>query len=244
MDFAVYVREAEIEATHWWFVGRRKLIADELTAAGIGPQCRALDVGTGTGSNLRLLRELRFREAEGVDSSETAIRFCRQHGYGPMHHADICDLPFAEAQFDLVLATDVIEHVDDDAKAAGELLRVLKPGGLALVTVPAFQTLWGRSDEIGQHKRRYRLASLRALLESAGFRIEKIYYFNYLLFPVILTVRRAMGFLKLRIETENDLNSPLLNRLLGGIFSLDVRTAPIIRPPFGVSILAACRRVT
>jgi SAM-dependent methyltransferase len=242
MDIAAYAVEAESEETHWWFAGRRKLFADELKRAGVSAEARVLDVGTGTGSNLRMLRDLGFTRVTGLDASDEAIRFCAAKGLNIVRKGDICAMPFADASFDVILATDVIEHVDDDGRAASEIARVLAPHGRALITVPAFQSLWGLQDRKAQHKRRYRMRPLLRLLRSQGMQVERSYHFNYLLFVPIWTARRLIDLFGLTLDSEDQLNTPLLNRFLSLVFSLDVSTAPMLHVPFGVSILAVAKR--
>jgi ubiquinone/menaquinone biosynthesis C-methylase UbiE len=164
MDITAYAAEAAIEADHWWFVGRRLLFADVIRGLGLARDAEILDVGTGTGANLRLLRNLGFVRITGVDQSSDAIRFCGEKGLGAVQLGDIAALQLPDRRFELVLATDVIEHVDDDLAALRELRRVLKPGGYLLLTVPAFHLLWGLQDDVSHHKRRYRLHKLLKML--------------------------------------------------------------------------------
>jgi SAM-dependent methyltransferase len=234
----VYEVEAEVEATHWWFVGRRQLFARELFHAGLTPNSHVLDVGTGTGANLRLLRGLNVTNVVGLENNEAAIQFCMSKGLGKMRSGDICAMPFDDGTFDFVLATDVIEHVEDDSTALCELVRVLKDGGKALVAVPAFPSLWGLQDEVALHKRRYRMEPLLEKMRAAGLEPQRYYHFNYLLFAPIWMARQLIALFEIKLDSENKLNSPLLNRCLSAIFTLDVSTAPRLRPPFGVSILA------
>jgi len=237
MRSALYEIEAAVEETHWWFVGRRKLFARELLKAGVSMNARVLDVGTSTGSNLRMLRRLGFHNAIGIDPSEEALRFCKMKRHGSVVRGDIRALPFPSGSVDLVLATDVIEHVEDDLLALREISRVLAPGGKVLITVPAFQSLWGPEDVRSWHKRRYRLRPLVELIAASGLRPIVTYYFNYLLFVPVWIVRHSVERLGIRLESESQLNAPVLNAFLAMIFSLDVMTASWIRPPFGVSIL-------
>jgi SAM-dependent methyltransferase len=237
MDIATYVTEAEAEATHWWFTGRRRLFAREIEKTGLPRSSRVLDVGTSTGANLRLLRDLGFYAVDGLDFSNEAIRYCQEKGLGFVRYGDVCGMPFADGSFDLLLATDIIEHIDDDAKALGEIARVLRSGGKALITVPAFPMLWGLQDRIGQHKRRYRLRQLVDRVASAGFAIDVCYYFNFLLFLPIWMGRRLIDIFRPDIQNEAQINSPLINRAMLAIFSADIAMAPILRMPFGVSIL-------
>jgi SAM-dependent methyltransferase len=240
----VYEVEAEVEPTHWWFVGRRRLFARELTRAGLRSDSRVLDVGPGTGANLRLLRDLRVSDVVGLENNEMAIRFCLSKGLGDMRRGDICAMPFEDGSFDFVLATDVIEHVDDDAGALHEIARVLKGCGKALIAVPAFPSLWGLQDEVALHKRRYRMKSLLQKMSAAGLEPLHSYYFNYLLFAPIWLARRLIALFGIKGASENEFNSPLVNRLLSAVFLLDVSTAPKLRPPFGVSILVVGQKVT
>jgi SAM-dependent methyltransferase len=242
MDIATFAVEAEVEATHWWFVGRRRLFAAELAKVGVKRTDRVLDIGTGTGANLRLLRDLGFTAVTGLDASEAAIRYCASKGLGAVRRGDICALPFADDSFELVLATDVIEHVDDHAAAVREISRALVRGGTALITVPAFQSLWGLQDRQAFHKRRYRMRPLLALLRGAGLSPVRYYHFNYLLFVPIYLARRLIDLLKVDLKSEGQVNSRLLNRLLLAVFSLDTSTASAIKPPFGVSILVIVRK--
>jgi SAM-dependent methyltransferase len=242
MKQSAYEIEAAIESTHWWFAGRRRLFARMIEGLRLARDARILDVGTSTGTNLRMLGELGFTRFEGIDSSDDAARWCEAKGLGHVTRGDAGCLPFADESFDLVLATDVIEHVDDDGAALREITRVLKRGGRALITVPAFRSLWGLQDEISQHKRRYRAREVLALVRGAGLQVLERFYFNYVLFVPIFLARQAMRLWRPRIASENQVNSPFVNRALGAIFRFDVRTAPRLRPPFGVSYLVLAGR--
>lgn len=242
MDVDTYAVEAAVEATHWWFVGRRRLFAREIARLGLRSDSRVSDIGTGTGSGLRMLRDVGFTHVKGVDASDDAIRHCAEKGLGPVERGSICAIPFPDASQDLVLATDVIEHVDDDELAVREISRVLAPQGIVLLTVPTFQSLWGLQDKRAHHKRRYRLRRVLELIEMAGLTPLRAYYFNYLLFVPIWFARRILDILKVDLKSENEINSPIVNKLLTWVFRFDCMTAPAIRPPFGVSALVVARR--
>lgn len=242
MDEDAFAVEARVEATHWWFRGRRQLVGGVVRDLGLDPQARILDVGTGAGTNLRMLRELGFDAVVGIEPSPGAVDHCRVKGLTGLHRGDIRTLPFRDESFDLVLATDVLEHVLEDDVAATELFRVLRPGGVAVITVPTFMALWGRADEVGHHVRRYRLPELAGAVRGAGFDLLRLHHFNYLLFVPIGLARwvfRRFGF---GPGNENDVGPSAVNRLLNRVFDLDVRSAGAVRPPFGVSALAVARR--
>jgi SAM-dependent methyltransferase len=242
MDIMTYAIESEVEQTHWWFVMRRKLFANEIKRLGLARDATILDVGTSTGTNLRMLSDQGYRNVRGLDFSDESIRWCAQKGLPPVYKGDVCCLPFADDSFDLVLATDIIEHVDDDAQAARELKRVLKPNGRVLITVPTFTSLWGVQDVVANHKRRYRLLPLLDILRAAGFAPERCYYFNFILFGPIWLARQAIRIFRLNVRNESLINSPLLNRILSVVFNLDITLAPRLRAPFGVSALVVAKK--
>ena len=242
MEIRTYALEDMVEADHWWFVGRRRLFSDIITSMDLPAGAAILDIGTSTGTNLRMLSNLGFRSMYGIDSSPEALRFCVKKGIGDVLGGDATALPFADHSFDLVLATDIIEHVDDDIGALREIHRVLKPGSRLLLTVPTFELLWGLQDKIGHHKRRYRLRELQEKMFKAEFSIIKSFYFNYILFVPILCGRRLIQIIGVKVENESQINTYWINRILSTVFLFDIRTAPRIRPPFGVSALAVGAR--
>lgn len=242
MDLATYAVEDAHEATHWWFVTRRELFRARIAELGLARDAAVLDIGTSTGTNLRLLADMQFTNVRGLDQSPVAIEYCRRKGFAGVAEGDATALPFSDAAFELVLATDILEHVPDDAAAAREIHRVLAPGGRGLVTVPAFRSLWGLQDDVSHHQRRYRLGELVAQLERAGLIVDDAHYFNYLLFAPIWLARQAIRALDLPLRSENKVSSPLLDRVLRRVFAFDVATAGRLRPPFGVSALALVHR--
>jgi SAM-dependent methyltransferase len=242
MQESVYAADALLEQDHWWYVGRRKLFARLIGGLSVGVSDPVLDVGTSAGTNLRMLKELGFGDVTGLDFSEEAIRFCAGKGFGTVRRGDITEMPFADGSFSLVLATDIIEHVDDDLRALREIARVLRPGHDALITVPAFPSLWGFQDEVSLHKRRYRMESLLDRIREAGLEPGQRFHFNYLLFAPIWMARQAMKVWKHSYRSESEVTGPFFNRILAAIFDVDVLTAPRLSPPFGVSILVVAHK--
>lgn len=173
---------------HWYFISRRKvslsILNEHLQNKG---RLDILDVGVSTGGMLGPLSTL--GKVIGIDNSDVAIQLCRKKGYSNVVKCSAEDLPFAGGSFDLICAMDILEHVDDDEAALKEFFRVLRPGGLLFMIVPAHMFLWGPHDEINMHKRRYSLAGVSASVEQMGFRIEKISYFNFFSFPIAVLVR-------------------------------------------------------
>ena len=161
-----------LEETYWWFVGRRELVRQLVEAYAARPGLLILDAGCGTGGTMGRVASL--GEVAGCDTSPYALGFCRQRGFTRLAAGDVSALPFADGCCDVVLSCDVLEHVPDDRQALAELLRVLKPGGLLLLTVPAHRFLWSEHDEALALRRRYSARELRDLLEEAGARVEKL----------------------------------------------------------------------
>lgn len=234
----------EVEETHWWFVGRRRIIAgfvEEICRRIKQYRPRILDVGCGTGANLKMLA--RFGDSEGVDVSREALAFCRARGLLQVREGAAETLPYEDGAFDLVTALDVIEHLDDDVAGLSELRRVLRPGGYVLLFVPAFMFLWGVQDEVSYHRRRYTLPHLRKVMHAAGFEVERLTYANITFFVPILLGRTLMRATGLRPASENNINVPALNGLLGRILGAESSFLRHVNFPFGVSALGVARRV-
>lgn len=242
MEVSIYAEEDAAEEDHWWFMGRRRLFGDILRRLEVPKSAPILDAGTSGGTNLRMLRDAGFTNFRGLELSEQAIDICTRKGLGPIERGDVCGMPFPAAAFDFVLATDIIEHVDRDDIALSEVHRVLKPGGHGLITVPAFASLWGPHDEMLHHKRRYLREPLLRAVRAAGLTPVVSYYYNYLLFAPIWSLRWLRNRLRLTAKGETQINTPLINKVLYRIFLLDVMTAPLLKPAFGVSLLVLCRK--
>ena len=241
MQFHTYGLLDDVQRTHWWFVSRRRILGAMLDASRPGRRdLRTLDIGCGTGVNLEYLG--RYGKVVGLDSSHEAVVRCRANGLPGVLMGDIFQLPFPPGSFDLVVAMDVIEHVDDDVAALREILRILKPGGLAYITVPAFMFLWSVQDDVSEHRRRYRLPGLKRAVDAAGLRIGRITYMNTFMFPVILFLRWAIKLLRIRIDSENRIRPGIANRPLAAIFSAEAKILPKVNLPFGVSILCLAEK--
>jgi len=182
----------EAEEAQWWYAGQRAiamaLLEPALRASAVAGSLRLLDAGCGTGFNLVHLA--RLGRAVGVDLAPEAIAFCRERGVRAVR-ASLPRLPFPDACFDAVTSFDVIYHawVEDDRAAVAEMARVLRPGGVMLVRVPALRALWGAHDAEVQSRHRYTRGELVAVLEACGLRVLRSTYCNSILFPLLLTRR-------------------------------------------------------
>ena len=241
MDPALYPRVAAVEDAHWWFAGRRAICERMLDYLKLPPYAAILDVGCGTGGNFPMLA--RRGQLYAMDADPSALRLAASRGLAQLARGSLPrDFPFAQRRFDLVVMTDVLEHLDDDQDSLCAVRRSLKRGRWLLITVPALRWLWSEHDATHHHRRRYAAAELRRLLTQSGFEIEYLSYYNFLLFPAIAAVRLVQR-LRPAVPTGNDrhdlkMPSRLVNSVLLSLFSSE---RFVLRPfclPIGVSLIA------
>jgi SAM-dependent methyltransferase len=226
---------------HWWYRGRRSILRAMLDRLPLAPGARLLDAGCGSG---RTLDELaRYGRPTGVDLSPEAVATARRRGHDDVRVARVEELPFADATFDVVTCLDVVEHTPDDRATLAELRRVTRPGGLLLVTVPAYQALWSWHDEVNRHFRRYDSSSLRSAARDAGWDLVGDTHFNSVLLGPAAVVRLAQRHRGGHAHSDLDLTPAALNRLLELPMRLESRLiAKGMRLPAGLSLLAVLRR--
>ncbi len=241
------------EQVHWWHVGKRSIVYGLLNRYlpphGSKAERQALDLGCGTGKNLERLEQ--YARATGTDYYEEALRFCLERGHTMLCKADAIDLPFADNTFDITTALDVIEHLDDDYAALKELYRVMKPGGLLIVSVPAYAILWTYWDDILGHRRRYTTAMMRQVATRAGFRVRKLSYSNALTLAPAMIVRLAKSVLYKTSQRRGQEGSAKtdfitlpkpLNSALIGYYKLETNLLRRGTLPFGLSVVAVLQR--
>ena len=198
MKPAEYRRMYEAEEAQWWYAGQRAIAGALLEGALREPPTggrRLLDAGCGTGFNLLALARLGV--AVGIDVAPEALALCRERGVRALR-TSLLGLPFPSAVFDAVTSFDVLYHawVTDDRAAVAEMARVVRPGGVLLVRVPALRALWGAHDVEVQSRHRYTRRELVTLLAGGGLRVERATYCNALLFPLLFarrTLDRRLG---------------------------------------------------
>lgn len=241
MDLAEYERMYEAEERQWWYAGMRRI--SQALLAGLLPETGAfvLDAGCGTGNNLVHLA--RRGRAVGIDLSPEALRFCRSRGVTVVQ-GSVLSLPVRDGVFDCATSFDVLYHrwVTDDRSAVRELVRVLRPGGLLLVRVPALRMLWGAHDEAVHSRHRYTREEVRRLLEGAGLEVLRATYANTILFP-LLAARRTLDRLLSRHGSDVGFLPEPLERLFGGFLSAEawwVRRGFSL--PIGASVFALGRK--
>lgn len=237
-----YDAYARVETEHWWFRVRREMIHNLIGKYTKSKDLTILDMGCGTGA---LLKELsRYGRASGVDFSDRAVEFCKSRGIADVQQARAESLPFPDKVFDVVLALDVIEHIEDDKAALKELERVTKTGGIIIIFVPAFMFLWGITDEASNHFRRYTKQELIRKVEDTGAEVVRASYFNTFLFLPILLVRWGSRFMPKakRPEHEVSLPSGIMNKIFYSIFKLESMIFRYSNFPFGVSLAVIAKK--
>jgi SAM-dependent methyltransferase len=237
----------ETELTHWWARARRHIIASSLRQ--FSPADRPLkvaDVGCGMGSTFGMLSE--FGWVVGVDASPTALSFSKDRGHPLLVAGGLPVLPFPDGVFDIVCALDVIEHLDDDYAAVGELWRICKPGGLLMITVPAYQWLWSDHDDVNEHRRRYTRPRLRATLNQVPADYLKLSYINTFLAPPVMLVRFLKRLLRKSKKDSSTLKSDVYpvpkvaNEILQAVFASEAVWLRYGSLPFGISVLCVARK--
>ncbi len=238
MEAEAYQEMADTEDRHWWFLGRRKIVRSILQGLNLRKKASILEIGCGTGGNLELLAS--FGEVSAIEMDEKALALARQKtGEKGTIAAGRCpgDMPFEGRKFDLICLFDVLEHIEEDVQTLQAIRKMLQSDGQVLITVPAYQWLWGPHDEFLHHKRRYTVGRLQEKATAAGFSVQRRSYFNTLLFPLAAMVRLADALLGKRTSSGSKVPAPLINTLLEKIFSLERQILGYVNLPFGVSIL-------
>jgi SAM-dependent methyltransferase len=219
----------ELEDRHWWYRERRQLL--DRAVDGLVPG-DALDIGAAGGGNTRVLLRRGWRAA-ALEYGEDGAQVCDERGIAVLR-GDATRLPVAPATLDLVVAFDVLEHIDDDKAAAAGVFEALRPGGTFLVAVPCDPRLWSAHDVAVGHVRRYTRPELVDLLQGAGFTLDDVRSWMVLLRPAVALRRRS--------SSGSDLDDPprWLNAALGAVVAAE-RRLPVGRLP-GVSLLVTARR--
>ena len=236
MERIVYQQMAELDDRHWWYRARRRILA-ELIRREVHPaaDARILEIGCGTGHNLAMLSG--FGHVDGLELDDEAAALSEKRLGRVVIRSPLPELEGVSNDYDLIGAFDVIEHIDDDHAALAAIATRLKPGGKFMMTVPAHPWMWTAHDVANHHKRRYSKRSLRALVEGSPLRLDKIGYFNSLLFPLAIVERAAS---KLRGKDDGNVSLPPrpLNNLFEAVFASERYLVGRLPLPPGLSLFA------
>jgi SAM-dependent methyltransferase len=234
MDRAVFDRMAAIDATHWWFDGRRAIVTALLERHLPRTTRRLLEVGAGTGSNLEML--VAFGEVDAIEPDEAARAIAAARSGIAVKGGLLPDgVDIEDGAYDGIVLLDVLEHIADDRATLALLRRKLAPGGRLVLTVPSAPWMWSAHDVEHHHHRRYNWSRLREELEATDYRVVHHSHFNTLLYPAIAAAR-VLGRLTGKRGGDDALPAPAINRLLARVFGAERWWTPRVSMPVGVSL--------
>ena len=240
MEPSLYPQMAALENKHWWFSARRTIVNYFLSQLNLPTNTKILEAGCGTGGNLSLLAQ--YGQVFAIESNEVAREFASKNRGVEVKAGTLPDnIPFQSEKFDLIVLLDVLEHLEEDARSLQALSKQLKIGGYLLVTVPALPFLWGQHDEKHHHYRRYVKTGLHQLVKNTGFKIIKLSYFNFFIFPMVLLIRLLHRFSK-KEQDELILPPSWLNWLLKKIFASERYFINRMSLPIGVSLILIAQK--
>ena len=242
MEPAEYEALARVEATHPWFIERRRLIEQLVRRhACRWPPEAVLDAGCGTGTNLLCWQAWRPKRLVGIDIERAALCEARRRAaMATLLHADLTRLPLRDGCFDVVISSDVIEHIECDAWVVRELARVLAPEGILVLTTPAYRLAYSYHDAHLHHVRRYDAGPLQGLFRAAALRVVHWTRFNVLPMVPLWLYRRFV-----RGAQASDVGRPLavpMARVLGRIWATERRLAARLALPVGMTHVVVARR--
>ena len=243
MERELFEEMLSLEDSHWWLLGRGRLLlalVERECARRGGHVGRVVDVGSGTGTLLRSFGRL-ADEAIGVESDPVPLLMSRARGLD-VREARADGLPFADASVDVLTAFDVLEHLPDDLAAAREFRRILRPGGVAVVSVPAYAWLWSGHDVIHGHQRRYTVGRLRTMLREAELDVTAAGYFNSFLLPFAVAQRLSLRLFRRAVQSDLKPTAPGLNSVLLKILRAEQRFVLRGGFPAGLTVFATAQR--
>jgi SAM-dependent methyltransferase len=233
------------EATHFWFRGFRKFLVPVIAGIADGrPGLRLVDCGCGTGYNLQLLRP--YGNAVGFDLNAIEPRRAQAAGF-TLLRGDVTRIPLASSSFDVATSFDVLQCVEADVAAVREMARIVRPGGVIILTLAALDALRGDHAEVWQEVRRYTPATATRLVESAGLRPERVSFMFASLFPLMASVRLVQRFtrrLGRTVRADSDITVPIgpVNSLLTALVSAEATLVRYVPMPIGSSLLVVARK--
>lgn len=248
MDKRYYKEYYTLEREHWWFTVRLQILEDYVKRKIYnGSPLKILNVGIATGATSQMLEK--YGDVTSLEYDEDCCEFLREELGMEVINGSVLELPFADNEYDLVCAFDVVEHVEDDVLAVQEMKRVCKTGGDVFITVPALMSLWSQHDEVNHHFRRYKMKGVKALFTKENDGKERYStYFNSKLFLPIYLFRQLSNILPKRKTEKNSgsdfavFNNGLTNKLLAALFKIELYWLRISKYPIGVSILYSWRK--
>ncbi len=239
MDLKLLKDLFEEELHHWWHLGKRKLVMDFLPKS----KKRVLILGVGGGWLAYQLRKEGF-SVEGIDKSpEVCLHAHAHYAFEVKRHDLEKGLPFKDNSFDAVIITDVLEHIQNDGLLVAEMHRCLSKGGRLILTVPSYKHMWSYWDERWGHFRRYNHKNLKALIGGRGFHFIKLSYFNAVVYPAALVVRKCLGMGKSgSVDSKISQGGPIIQGGMGLYYHLERFCIKRGALPFGLSLFVCAEK--
>jgi ubiquinone/menaquinone biosynthesis C-methylase UbiE len=242
MNSDEYRKMEALEATHWYYAGKREFVRAWLARIGCPEQShQLLDCGAGSG---RFAKEMESHcQVLVLDDHEAALAMLRKR----FRSEQVLSLsgeqiPLSDNSLDFITALDVLEHTPDDAAVVRGFGRLLKPGGVVVITVPASMALWSDWDEVLHHYRRYSRSQLRVLFAPDAWEIVHLNYTNVLVYPFVWAVRKWRRWFPSAggVRSEDKIPHPWVNAFLRWQFVTWAKSR--FPAPFGVSLVLVARR--
>ena len=236
MDQKVYKRIAKSEKNHWWFFSRKEIFTRLIKSLKIKRNSKILDYGTGVGANIRLLKKFSINKISLYDQNKQLLnKLIKKNNFTTNYNP--------KTKYDLIVCTDVFEHIKNDKEIFIRLIEKLKKNGYLFITVPAYQALYSKKDELLHHFRRYNKRQLINLINNKSIVISKISYFNFLLFIPISISILLLKILKIDfIDEVEKVPNFLINNIFKIIFSFEKYFINKFSFPFGLSLLAIVKK--
>lgn len=237
MDKSYEQKYHKLEETNWWFQARKDIIIKLIDK--IDKKSKVLEVGCSGGPLIKSLTNIGCPHVYGIDVSESSIQLCKKRGIKTAFVMDGAKTTFDDETFDIIIASDVLEHIKKDRLALSEWRRILTPGGMLIIFVPAFNFLWSEHDIINKHYKRYSRKDLMHTLQKSGFFIKRSSYWNFFLFfPVTITRIFQQILLKKKGKDQLYALNPALNNFLLSLLKLENKYLKRFNFPLGVSVFA------
>lgn len=227
------------EEKHWWHISKRNTVKGMLRAFLRNKKLKILDIGCGAGETMDMLSY--FGTIWGLDKSRKALSFCKKRGgFRHLRLADVADTRFENDFFDVITILDVLEHTDEKTTLR-EIKRILKPGGIMIITVPAYQWLWSSWDEILKHKKRYTKHDLKKVVKKNGFTvIRSSYMYSFLVLPTYIF--RKFKSNQKSYNSDFSTNPSFLNLLFTLLSNIERYFVVRGWIPFGTSLILVCKK--